>query len=171
MNQPGHIDDLPLGRVAGIPVKAKLSDKSAVTWLKRETVFLVEHLVIVCEEEGTTWPDARSKGLRRGDLTSLAEDKKAALVHHFLPGLEPEEAECRYEVNSDGAGSRPTVHTHVIIGHKSLFGDDGKIRRIIDDIRKPKLIIDWFLKRAGGWTEALGSALEEVFPAKKSASK
>lgn len=167
MNQPGKIDDLFLGVVAGLPVKAKLADTSSVAILATETVHMVAHIVIVCKDEQTTWTQAAESRMWRGDLVSHADRMKRHLAQHFLPGTPPEEVEAIYEVNSDGAASRPTVHTHVIIGHKSLFGNDGKLRRRVDDARKPRRIIEWFLEKADIMSESATRTLNELFPMKE----
>ncbi len=129
-----------LGTVAGIPMKAKVSDNSAVATLPQTDPKSATHLVIVAENEALTWQEAAAAGMGHGDLVSLAMKKKAELVSTFLPGMEPSEVEIRFEVNSPGAASRPTLHTHVIMAHKANFGKAGAIRRCIDDIRKPELL-------------------------------
>ena len=130
----------PLKTERGISLKVIPSAKSAVEKIGVTTPLPVAHLILVGDDENLTWEAYDRTGLGRGELLNVASRNMYAVAKHFLPTLEAKNVAWRFEMNSNNAASRATVHLHIIVGHEDLFGKDGVIRRCVDDIRKPEII-------------------------------
>lgn len=123
-------------KINWLEFKVKVSDKSAVAEIAEKTNLPVAHLLLVCEPEDTTWEKLTLAAVTRGQLLDLVDTKMPTIIGEFLPGLAPEDAAYRIEMNSALAASRPTVHCHILLAHKELFGKNGLFRRCIDSAMK-----------------------------------
>jgi hypothetical protein len=123
---------LSLGTINRIPFKLKVSDKSAVADFAGKTDLPIAHLLLVAENEDLTWNDLVGLRISRGQLVEIVDDQVESFAKYFLPGIDADDVAYRIEMNSALAASRPTVHCHIIIGHKDLFGKNGLVRRSVD---------------------------------------
>ncbi len=147
-----------LSTVHEVDFTVKRSDKSSVGtfgMFDGSTQRPVAHLLVVDRDEALTWERARDLGIGRGDLASIADKKMGDIIAVFLPKLNLREAAWRIEINSDHAASRKTVHAHIVVGHKDLFGENGPIRRSVDPILKPEALAELILKRLQLWVDGL----------------
>jgi hypothetical protein len=105
------------------------------------------HLSVAPTKE-MTWHSWKELVGRAAVILQPVEEYLPHIVSHFFGNaLAIENAGWRIEWNSPNAARRQTVHFHLEVAHKDLWGEDGKIRLCTESLLRPK------------WLEARGAQL------------
>jgi hypothetical protein len=130
-----------LGLVHDVAFNVLPSRKSGFDGFGKHTPLPCLHLSVAAESEEMTWATWNLNHGPTGLVPQTAEDHMAAIVKHFFgDALSPEDAAWRFEWNSPRAARRQTVHFHLEVGHKDLFGENGFVRQCVESLLKPKII-------------------------------
>jgi hypothetical protein len=129
--------ELEIATLKDCTFKVKPSHDSVFKEFEGRTDLPYIHLVIVDSTEKLKWPDIYSCGVGNGELIDICEKKMSDIIKfYFGDNARVEDFAWRYVLNSANAVSIETVHIHLYLAHKDLFGKDGLIMRTVDSIFK-----------------------------------
>ena len=133
-----NTNELEIATLKDCTFKVKPSRNSAFTELSKKTDLPCIHLVIVDSTEALKWPDIDTCGIGNGELIDVCEAKMPEIIRHFFgEDADVTDFAWRYLLNSTRAVTVDTVHIHLYLAHKDLFGKNGLIRRDVDSVLKP----------------------------------
>ena len=150
--QPASTEAFPLGHIGENHFVVNVSRKSCFAGFETFTPLPCLHLVVTIEGDPLTWDDWRGlvgnigsviRGLvgNIGSAINVANVDMREIVEHFFgEELAIKDAGWQFELNSSKAAGRQTVHFHLEIGHKDLFGEDGLVRQCVQSALKPNII-------------------------------
>ena len=137
--EPASIEAYPLGIIHGVHFSVVMSRNDG---FEKHTDLPCLHLTVAADDEKMTWNVWKmTRRLRIGLVVSIVEDRIEDITKHFFGhALASENVAWRIELRSPMAARRQTVHFHVEVGHKDLFGEDGFVRQCVQSLLKPELI-------------------------------
>jgi hypothetical protein len=139
--KPKSMEPFPLGIHHGKHFSVVVSRKSGFDGFEAYTPLPCLHLSVSAEDETVTWETWRKNG-GTGLVIDAVQMMKPDIIKHFFGDTLPvEEAGTRIELNDENSARRQTVHFHLEIGHRDLFGEDGYVRQCVESLLKPKHLL------------------------------
>lgn len=128
-------DELTIAHLKDCVFKVKPSHHSVFEEIREHTTLPCIHLVMVDDTEEMLWHELKSCGITNGQLIDVCNTHMAEIIlHYFGQSYTKEDFAWRYVINSLDAVSLDTVHLHLYLAHKDLFGKDGLIERAVGSV-------------------------------------
>lgn len=135
MTHPTSDDELTIAHLKDCIFIVKPSHHSAFEEFEKHTDLPCIHLVMVDHTEEMLWDELKTCGISNGQLIDVCDAHMEEIIHHYFgESYTKDDFAWRYAINSLDAVSLNTVHLHLYLAHKDLFGKDGLIQRAVGSI-------------------------------------
>lgn len=125
--------------------------------------------IALATEPSLSWAQARMKDIYAADLLAVFQRNEASVLSALFPILQAGEIAClacAVGGNTEHTANRKDMHAHIQVAHRGTWSS-GRVRRMVDDARPPRIIAGLALAEAGMYGHDQVAILDMMYPPEK----